>query len=103
MGSPMNHDILFYRKLHASEEVLSRSYGPSHMLRLSFRERKKRHQEEIQHRPHQPVVQHDQRKKYLEQQQQQQPHQPAYREQSKSPVTMESAPPIITNTRGICV
>ena len=32
----------YNRKLHASEEVFSRSYDPSHMLRVSFRQRKKK-------------------------------------------------------------
>jgi len=67
------------RQLHASEEVLSRSYGPSNVLRLSFRERKKQQQNEVdklQNRRHplvQPPSAHDQ--------------------QQHKPVTAETAPP----------
>jgi len=55
------------RKLHAGEEVLSYSYGPSHELQLSFREKKQQVQ---------PPPAHDQ-----------------HNQQHKPPVTAEVIPP----------
>ena len=61
------------RQLHTSEEVLSRSYGPSNVLRLSFRDRKKKQEDN--------KAQHDHRKQH-----------------NGPSVTKETAPPPVNTT-----
>ena len=67
-----------------------RSYGPAHILRLSFRERKKKQQQQ-QHQQQLDIDKLQNRQRPLVQ--------PPSKYEHKAPVTMETAPPT-NNTTG---
>ena len=94
----MHLRISINRMLQAGEELLKCCNDPSNVLRVSFRERKKKNQQQTQEKLKQLKQQEKQNEKHQEQEQQQQQQQEQQQQQQQKDQKEEAT----SNGKGIC-